>query len=63
MRNAGQVLTRTMIADHVWDDAFPNLTNVIDVHIRALRRKLNQDTDVDLIETARGVGYRLRAGP
>jgi DNA-binding response OmpR family regulator len=58
MRNPNQVLTRTMIAEHVWDYDFPNITNVIDVHIRALRRKLN-DAESRNIQTVRGVGYRF----
>lgn len=59
MRHPNQVLTRTMIAQHVWDYDFPNVTNVIDVHIRALRRKLGDCHDYRRIHTARGVGYRL----
>jgi DNA-binding response OmpR family regulator len=59
MRNPNQVLTRTMIAEHVWDYDFPNVTNVIDVHIRALRRKLNDSGKPRRIQTVRGVGYRL----
>jgi DNA-binding response OmpR family regulator len=61
MRNAGQVLTRDMIADHVWNYDFTGGTNVIDVHIRSLRRKLGLDADDD-IETVRGAGYRMRVG-
>jgi two-component system, OmpR family, response regulator len=57
MRHAGRVVTRTAIADYVWDYEFPNSTNVIDVHIRALRDKLGDQ----LIQTVRGVGYRLDA--
>jgi two-component system, OmpR family, response regulator len=60
MRNRNQVLTRSMIADHVWDYDFENLTNVIDVHIRSLRNKLNDPYPGELIQTVRGVGYRLR---
>jgi DNA-binding response OmpR family regulator len=59
MRNPNQVLTRTMIAEHVWDYDFPNITNVIDVHIRALRRKLDDSGEPRRIQTVRGVGYRL----
>ncbi len=59
MRNPNQVLTRTMIAEHVWDYDFPNVTNVIDVHIRALRRKLDGEEAGRQIQTVRGVGYRL----
>ena len=61
MRNADLVLTRTMITDHVWNYDFPNSTNVIDVHIRALRRKLNIPLPDSPIETVRGVGYRIRS--
>lgn len=59
MRHPNQVLTRTMIAEHVWDYDFPNVTNVIDVHIRALRRKLDPSQESRRITTVRGVGYRL----
>jgi DNA-binding response OmpR family regulator len=61
MRNANQVLTRSMIAEHVWDYDFPNYTNVIDVHIRALRRKLGDCDEPRRIQTVRGVGYRIVA--
>jgi two-component system, OmpR family, response regulator len=57
MRHAGRAVTRTAISDYVWDYEFPNSTNVIDVHIRALRDKLGDQ----LIQTVRGVGYRLDA--
>jgi len=59
LRNRGRVLTRAMIAEHVWGYDFLNETNVIDVHIRALRRKLDDPYPGGLIETVRGVGYRL----
>lgn len=59
LRHPGRVLTRAMIADHVWDYDFPNMTNVIDVHIRQLRRKLDQPDVPSIIETVRGAGYRL----
>ncbi len=59
LRHPGRVLTRAMIADHVWDYDFPNMTNVIDVHIRQLRRKLDQPDAPSIIETVRGAGYRL----
>lgn len=61
VRNPNRVLTRTMIADHVWDYDFPNVTNVIDVHIRSLRKKLDDPYPGMLIQTVRGVGYRLQA--
>jgi two-component system OmpR family response regulator len=59
MHHPNQVLTRTMIAERVWNDPFVDLTNVIDVHIRSLRRKLDEPYAVKRIETVRGVGYRL----
>jgi two-component system OmpR family response regulator len=62
MRHPNRVLTRAMIADHVWDYDFPNVTNVIDVHIRQLRRQLRDPYPDGLIETVRGAGYRLAAG-
>ncbi|HEU0164542.1 MAG TPA: response regulator transcription factor [Thermomicrobiales bacterium] len=61
MRNPNRVLTRAMIAEHVWDYDFPNLTNVIDVHIRSLRMKLDDPYPGALIQTVRGMGYRLHA--
>ena len=59
LRHPGQVLTRTMIGEHVWDYDFPIHTNVIDVHIGSLRRKLDDPYPGRLIQTVRGVGYRL----
>jgi len=61
MQNPNRVVTRTMITDRVWDYDFLNATNVIDVHIRSLRRKLHDAPGGRLIETVRGVGYRLRS--
>lgn len=57
MRHPAQVLTRTQIAQHVWDFDFWNDSNVVDVYIGYLRRKLGSETN--LIHTVRGVGYRL----
>lgn len=62
MRHPERVLTRTMIAEHVWDYDFPNVTNVIDVYIRSLRRKLDDPYPVKHILTVRGAGYRLTSG-
>ncbi|MCA9833165.1 MAG: response regulator transcription factor [Thermomicrobiales bacterium] len=59
MKNAGRVVTRDMIANHVWDYDFLNTTNVIDVHIRTLRKKLGDAQPGTLIMTVRGVGYRM----
>ena len=59
MRYPNHVLTRTMIAEHVWNYDFDNATNVIDVHIRNLRRKIDDPFPAKLIHTVRGAGYRL----
>ena len=59
MRDPGRVLSRTVIADHVWSYDAYNQSNVIDVYIRNLRRKIDDDSERKLIETVRGVGYRL----
>jgi len=59
MRHPNQSLTRATIAEHVWDYDFDNLTNIIDVHVFALRRKLDDGHEVKLLQTVRGVGYRL----
>ena len=61
MRHPNQVLTRTQIGEHVWNFDFYHESNVIDVYIGYLRRKLDQDGDSSLIQTVRGVGYRLSA--
>ena len=58
-RNAGQVLSRSMIVDQVWDHSFDSFTNVVDVYIRYLRHKIDQGYEPKLIHTVRGVGYVL----
>lgn len=60
MRNAGNIVTRTMIAEHVWDINFETFTNVIDVYINYLRNKIDRDHDEKLIHTVRGRGYVLK---
>ncbi|HKL26461.1 MAG TPA: response regulator transcription factor [Desulfuromonadales bacterium] len=60
MRNAEQTLTRTMIAEHVWDYTFDSFTNIIDVYVNYLRKKVDKDYDKRLIHTVRGVGYVLK---
>jgi heavy metal response regulator len=60
MVHANQVVTRTMISEHVWNEAFDSLSNVFDVHIHRLRKKINEGFDKDLIQSIRGVGYILR---
>jgi two-component system OmpR family response regulator len=61
MRHAGQVVTRTMLLENVWDYHFDPQTNVIDVHISKLRQKIDADAPKPLLHTVRGVGYRLGA--
>ena len=61
MRHAGQVVTRTMLLEHVWGYHFDPQTNVIDVHVSRLRGKIDKGFDTPLIHTVRGVGYCLRA--
>jgi len=60
MRHPHQVLSRTMIAEHVWDCDAEHLSNVIDVYIRYLRRKLCEEDEPDVIHTVRGAGYQLK---
>ena len=62
MRNAGRVLTRPMIAEHVWSQDFDTFTNVIDVYVNYLRNKIDRGQDRKLIHTIRGSGYTLKAG-
>lgn len=61
MRNAGRVVTRTMLLENVWDYHFDPQTNVIDVHISRLRSKIDKDFDQALLQTVRGAGYSIRA--
>ena len=61
LRHQGQVVTRTMLLENVWDYNFDPQTNIIDVHISRLRQKISAHSDVQLIETVRGAGYRLQA--
>ncbi|MGR3317422.1 MAG: heavy metal response regulator transcription factor [Candidatus Anammoxibacter sp.] len=57
MQNAGRVLTRTTISEHVWDTNFESFSNVVDVHISKLRNKIDKNSDKKLIHTVRKVGY------
>ncbi len=57
--HTGRVLSRTMIVEHVWDQSFEGLTNIVDVYVRHLRAKVDDLFSVKLIRTVRGVGYRL----
>ena len=61
MRHSGQVVTRTMLLENVWNYHFDPQTNVIDVHISRLRQKIDRDFDTSLLQTVRGAGYCLRA--
>ena len=61
MRNPGRVLTRTMISEHVWDYDFDTMTNVIDVYVNYLRKKIDAGREPKLIHTMRGAGYVLKA--
>ncbi|WP_334174427.1 response regulator transcription factor [Pseudoxanthobacter sp.] len=62
MKHAGQVVTRTMLLENVWDYHFDPQTNVIDVHISRLRSKIDKGFDKPLLHTVRGAGYMLRDG-
>src|SRR6266498_3358316 len=61
MRHPNQTITRDAIAEHIWNYEFDNITNLIDVHIHALRRKVDDPYPTKLLHTVRGVGYRLGA--
>ena len=61
MRSPGRVLSRTRICEHVWDHHFDTGTNVVDVYINRLRRKLDDTHELKLLHTVRGVGYMLKA--
>jgi Response regulators consisting of a CheY-like receiver domain and a winged-helix DNA-binding domain len=59
MRNQGRVVTRTQILDHLWGYDFATDSNLVDVYVAYLRRKVDKDTSNKLIRTVRGVGYAL----
>ena len=61
MRNAGRVVTRTMLLERVWEFHFEPRTNIVETHISRLRAKIDRDFDTELLETVRGSGYLLRA--
>jgi two-component system copper resistance phosphate regulon response regulator CusR len=61
MRNAGRVLTREQISEHAWDANYDPFSNVIDVYVARLRRKVDAPGEPALIDTVRGAGYRLAA--
>ncbi|HOW84844.1 MAG TPA: response regulator transcription factor [Candidatus Aminicenantes bacterium] len=60
MRRPNAVVTRTMLGESVWDYEFDGLSNIIDVYVRRLRKKIDRDGEASLIQTVRGAGYRLR---
>ena len=60
--HAGKVLSRTMIVEHVWDESFENLTNIVDVYVRHLRAKVDDPFPAKLIRTVRGAGYTVSEG-
>ncbi len=60
MRNANTIVTRTMISEHVWDISFDTFTNVIDVYINYLRKKVDNGYSDKMIQTVRGKGYILK---
>ena len=62
MKHAGQVVTRTMLLENVWDYHFDPQTNVIDVHVSRLRAKIDKNFDKPLLHTVRGAGYMIRDG-
>ena len=62
MSNAGRVLSRTMIIEHVWDQSFDGITNIVDVYVRHLRSKVDDPFERKLIRTVRGVGYSISQG-
>ena len=59
MTNAGRVLSRTMIVENVWDQSFEGLTNIVDVYVRLLRKKIDEHHHPKLLRTVRGVGYSI----
>ena len=60
MRRPGQVLSRFQLLEHAWDYDYENRSNVVDVYVRYLRRKIDEPFGTESIETIRGAGYRLR---
>ena len=60
MRHPGRVLTRTRLAEHVWNYDFDTTTNIIDVYVNYLRKKIDAGRELKLLHTVRGVGYVLK---
>ena len=63
MRRPGEVLSRFQLLEHAWDYEYENRSNVVDVYVRYLRRKIDRPFDTESLETVRGAGYRLRKEP
>jgi DNA-binding response OmpR family regulator len=63
LSSPSRVFTRSMILEHVWDQSFEGVTNIVDVYVRHLRRKVDDPFQVKLIHTVRGVGYCVREVP
>jgi two-component system OmpR family response regulator len=59
MRSPGEVVSRTRLAEHVWDEASEVIDNLVDAHVSHLRKKIDRGRSVSLIHTVRGSGYRL----
>ena len=60
MQNPGRVLSRNMIIEHIWDQTFDGVTNIVDVYVRHLRGKIDEPSPLKLIHTVRGTGYTIR---
>jgi two-component system OmpR family response regulator len=61
MRHPGIALSRLQLLEHAWDGEYENRSNVVDVHVKALRDRIDRPFGAESIETVRGVGYRMRA--
>ena len=61
MRRPGAALSRFELLEHAWDGEYENRSNVVDVHVKALRDRIDRPFGVETIETVRGVGYRMRS--
>jgi two-component system copper resistance phosphate regulon response regulator CusR len=62
MQNEDRVLSRNMIIEHVWDQSFDGITNIVDVYVRHLRSKVDDGNSFKMIRTVRGTGYAIRSG-
>jgi two-component system copper resistance phosphate regulon response regulator CusR len=61
MQNPDRVLSRNMIIEHVWDQSFDGITNIVDVYVRHLRSKIDEGAEPRMIRTVRGTGYKIRS--